>query len=66
MIDTGHVVAYETSLEYTITKAGSSWLASWLAGEGFVMNFRGKGRVLVQSHNPTEFGRSVGPKLPPR
>ena len=66
VIDTGHVVAYETSLEYTITKAGSSWLASWLAGEGFVMNFRGKGRVLVQSHNPTEFGRSVGPKLPAR
>jgi uncharacterized protein (TIGR00266 family) len=66
IIDTGHVVAFELGIGYTITKAGSSWLASFLAGEGFVMNFSGKGKVLVQSHNPTEFGKAVGPKLPPR
>jgi uncharacterized protein (TIGR00266 family) len=65
-IDTGHVVAYEDSLQYDITKAGGSWLQSFLAGEGFVMNFHGRGRVLVQSHNPTEFGQSIGSQLPPR
>ena len=65
-IDTGHVVAYEDSLNYDITKAGGSWLQSFLAGEGFVMNFHGRGRVLVQSHNPAEFGQSIGSQLPPR
>jgi uncharacterized protein (TIGR00266 family) len=66
IVDTGHLVAFEESLQYEITKAGTSWITSWLAGEGFVMRFKGRGRVLVQSHNPTEFGRTVGPMLPPR
>lgn len=66
VVDTGHVVAYESTLDYEITKAGSSWLSAFLAGEGFVMRFKGRGRVLVQSHNPTEFGQSIGPSLPPR
>ena len=35
-------------------------------GEGFVMKFKGKGRVLVQSHNPNEFGKGLGPLLPER
>jgi uncharacterized protein (TIGR00266 family) len=66
IVDTGHVVAFEKSLSYTITKAGSSWFTSWLSGEGFVMNFTGRGKLLVQSHNPTEFGKAIGPLLPAR
>jgi uncharacterized protein (TIGR00266 family) len=65
-IDTGHLVAYENSLQYSMTKAGTSWLQSWLAGEGFVMQFTGQGRVLTQSHNPNGFGAHVGRLLPPR
>ena len=30
------------------------------------MTFTGHGRLYVQSHNPTEFGNSLGPLLPPR
>jgi uncharacterized protein (TIGR00266 family) len=65
-VDTGHVVAFESTLQYTITKAGSSWLQSWLAGEGFVMQFTGQGRILTQSHNPRGFGAALGRLLPPR
>ena len=65
-VDTGHVVAFESSLDYSIGKAGGSFLQSFLAGEGLVMNFRGQGRIYVQSHNPDEFGREIGPLLPPR
>jgi uncharacterized protein (TIGR00266 family) len=65
-IDTGHLVAFENTLDYTVTKAGASWLHSWLAGEGFVMNFTGSGRVLTQSHNPKAFGTALGALLPPR
>lgn len=66
MIDTGHLVAYESTLQYTISKAATSWFQSWLSGEGFVMKFTGHGRVLTQSHNPKEFGSSLGRLLPPR
>jgi uncharacterized protein (TIGR00266 family) len=65
-IDTGHLVAFESTLQYTITKAGKSWLQSWLAGEGIVLNFAGQGTVITQSHNPKEFGSSLGGLLPPR
>lgn len=65
-VDTGHVVAFESTLNYSIDKVGGSWLTSFLAGEGFVMNFTGKGRVLIQSHNRAEFGASLGPMLPER
>ena len=63
-IDTGHVVAFEESLEYSIGKAGGSWISSFLTSEGLVLDFRGHGRVYVQSHNPSEFGRTLGPLLP--
>lgn len=65
-VDTGHVVAFEDSLEYAISKAGGSWWNSMLAGEGFVIKFSGRGRVMIQSHNMKEFGAVLGPKLPPR
>lgn len=66
VVDTGHVVAYETSLDYSVSKAGSSWFHSWLSGEGFVLRFEGRGRLLIQSHNPSEFGGAVGGMLPTR
>lgn len=65
-VDTGHVVAYESTLKYEIGKAGSSWIQSFLAGEGLVMHFSGQGKILTQSHNPSGFGKSLGPMLPPR
>jgi uncharacterized protein (TIGR00266 family) len=65
-IDTGHLVAYEASLDYSVTKAGGSWMQSFLAGEGFVMKFSGQGRVIVQTHDASGFGQRLGPLLPPR
>lgn len=66
VVDTGHVVAFEEKLDYKISKAGGSWLSSFVAGEGLVMRFSGHGRILVQSHNPREFGTAIGRLLPPR
>ena len=65
-VDNGHVVAFEDSLDYSIGKAGGSWVQSFLTGEGVTMTFSGHGRLYVQSHNPDEFGKSLGPLLPPR
>ena len=66
VVDSGHVVAFEESLTYSLGKAGGSWLQSFLGGEGVVLRFRGRGRLLVQSHNRSEFGRTLGGRLPPR
>ncbi len=65
-VDTGHVVAFEDSLTYSIGKAGGSWVQSFLTSEGLTLKFSGRGRLYVQSHNPDEFGKSIGPLLPPR
>ncbi len=65
-VDTGHVVAFEDSLGYSLGKAGGSWLQSFLASEGITLNFTGAGKLYVQSHNADEWGRSLGGLLPPR
>lgn len=66
IVDTGHIVAFEKSLQFDITKAGSSWVGAFLGGEGLVCRFKGQGRVFCQTHNPGAFGQMVGSKLPPR
>jgi uncharacterized protein (TIGR00266 family) len=66
IVDTGHIVAYEDTLNFSITKAGGSWIQSFLGGEGFVCKFKGRGRIWCQSHNSSAFGKLLGPKLRPR
>ena len=65
IVDTGHIVAFNETLDFTITKAGKSWLHSFLGGEGLVCKFHGKGTVWCQSHNPSSFGWSLSPGLKP-
>lgn len=66
VVDTGHIVAFEESLQFNISKAGSSWVSSFLGGEGLVCRFQGRGKVYCQSHNASEFGRSLTPHLRPK
>jgi len=66
IVDTGHLVAFTEGLTYKIDKVGGGWIDTWLSGEGFVMRFSGKGQIILQSHNPTRFGRQLGPLLPER
>ena len=66
IVDTGHIVAFEESLQFTITKAGKSWMSSFLGGEGLVCKFHGRGTVWCQSHNPNSFGQALGPLLKAR
>lgn len=66
IVDTSHVVAYQETLNFEITKAGSSLLSAFLGGEGLVCRFKGKGRLWCQSHNPQSFGQSLGPMLKAR
>jgi uncharacterized protein (TIGR00266 family) len=63
IVDTGHIVAFNETLAFSITKAGKSWLHSFLGGEGLVCKFHGRGTVWCQSHNPRSFGTTLGPNL---
>ena len=66
IVDTGHIVAFEETLNFSLTKAGKSWISSILGGEGLVCKFNGKGTVWVQSHNSSSFGSILGSKLKAR
>lgn len=66
IVDTGHLVAFQSSLEFKVTKVGGSWMTSFLSGEGFILHFRGRGKLLMQSHNGSGFGAVLGPLLPAR
>ncbi len=64
IVDTGHIVAFERSLDFNVTKSNSSWIGSFLGGEGLVCRFRGQGNVYCQTHNVSAFGSLVGSLLP--
>ncbi|MBT4761577.1 MAG: TIGR00266 family protein [Bdellovibrionaceae bacterium] len=62
-VDTGHIVAFDETLKFSISKAGSSWLHSFMGGEGLVCRFKGKGRIWCQSHDAKGFGKKLRPYL---
>lgn len=66
VIDTGHLVAWDANLQYTVGKSGGGWIASFLSGEGLVCHFQGQGVVYIQSRNASEYGQAVGGMLPAR
>jgi uncharacterized protein (TIGR00266 family) len=66
VIDTGHLVAWDSTLEYSVGKSGSGWIASFLSGEGLVCHFKGQGRIWIQTRNPSAYGQVIGKLLPPR
>ena len=66
IVDTGHIVAFPETLSFSLSKAGRSWVSSFLGKEGFVCRFEGRGNIWCQSHNPNAFGKWVGPRLKPK
>ncbi len=62
-VDTGHVVAFDGGVQYTINKVGG--MKSFLVGgEGLVMNFSGHGNVWIQTRNVGSLAAKLIPFLP--
>ena len=60
VVDTGHVVAWESTLDYSI--GGMGGLKQTLfSGEGLVMNFTGRGRIWLQTRT---LGQTAGWLVP--
>ena len=65
-VDTGHIVAFEGSLQFNVRRFGGGWTQFLFGGEGLVCKFTGSGRLWIQTRNPHEFGKVLGPLLPMR
>ncbi len=64
IIDTGHLLAYESSLDFDIQRVGG-WKSTLLSGEGLVCRFSGQGRLWLQTRNSAAFGHRLTPILRP-
>jgi uncharacterized protein (TIGR00266 family) len=63
IVDTGHMVAFDESVNYEVGRAGG-WKSTLLGGEGLVCNLTGPGRFYLQTRNPQSFIDWLVPKLP--
>lgn len=57
VVDSGHMVAVNTSVKMTLNKAAEGWKNTIFSGEGFVFRFEGPGQVYTQTRNPNWFAR---------
>ena len=65
IVDTGHMVAFDESVTYEVTKA-AGWKSTLSGGEGLVVRLTGPGRFYVQTRAPSSFLSWLIPKLPGR
>src|SRR3990172_4363930 len=63
VVDTGHMVAFDESVQYDVGRAGG-WKSTLLGGEGLVCKLTGPGRFYMQTRNPQSFLDWLVPKLP--
>jgi uncharacterized protein (TIGR00266 family) len=63
VVDTGHIVGFDSSVQFQVTKSGG-WKSTILGGEGLVCQLTGPGRVLMQSRSTDAFLGWLIPKLP--
>ena len=64
VIDTGHIVAFESTVQYAIRKAGNSWKTTLLGGEGLVAEFVGPGQVWMQTRSTSDLISWLDARLP--
>jgi len=74
IVDTGHIVAFEDSVNYRLEKATGKtqgvggflkgMVQSAMSGEGFVCRYQGPGRIYIQTRQLPGFASQLIPLLP--
>ena len=64
VVDTGHLVAWEGTTQYTLRKAASGFFRSMMSGEGIVAEFTGPGELLIQTRNLAALAGLLKPFFP--
>lgn len=63
IVDTGHIVAFDDTLDYKIKGAGGL-KSTLMSGEGLVCEFNGNGKLFIQSRNLGAMVGWITPRLP--
>lgn len=64
IVDNGHIVGFDSSLNFKIRSAGGGLMGFMASGEGLVCEFEGQGRILIQSRNTGSLVGWISPLLP--
>ncbi|REE77738.1 uncharacterized protein (TIGR00266 family) [Paenibacillus taihuensis] len=64
VIDSQHLVAWPSYMNYKVEKASKGWFSTFTSGELAVCRFKGKGTVLIQTRNGKGFGSWVQQFIP--
>jgi len=64
VVDTGHLVAWEGTTQYTLRKAAAGFFRSMVSGEGVVAEFTGPGEILIQTRNLAALAGLLKPFFP--
>ncbi len=63
IVDTDHIVAFQESVQYNITKVGGL-KSLFFGGEGLVARFQGQGMIYVQTRGPGALASFLHPYRP--
>ncbi len=64
VVDTGHLVAWEATTQYTLRKAAAGFFRTLTSGEGIVAEFAGPGEILIQTRNLAALAGVLKPFFP--
>ncbi len=63
IVDTGHIVAFDESVQYSVKTVGGM-KSTLLSGEGLVVELTGPGRILLQTRSTQAFINWLLPHIP--
>ena len=64
VVDTGHLVAWEGTMQYQLRQAAPGFFRTITSGEGIVADFMGPGELLIQTRNLAAFAGLMKPFFP--
>ncbi len=63
-VDTGHIIAFEESVQYRLKKVAKGMFSTLASGEGLVCEYTGPGKIWIQTRNLPAFAKIIGNLLP--
>lgn len=64
IVDTSHIVAFQSTVNYRVKKAASGIVSSIVSGEGLVCEFEGPGKIFIQTRSTRSLINWLIPLLP--
>lgn len=64
IVDTGHIVAFQDTMQYSVRTVARGLMQSFTSGEGYVAEFVGPGVLYIQTRSPQSFGPWLNQYIP--